>query len=337
MRFAVLGLGFMGSTHLKALRGIPGVEVAAVCSLDERALSGDLSAIQGNIGGPGERLDFSAVKKYRDPAAALSGPEIDAVDICLPTNLHGAIAIQALRAGKHVLVEKPMALDGAAADAMAAEAERQDRVLMTAQVVRFTPAYAALRNAVRGGALGAVRSAAFRRRCAAPAWGGWLTDPAQSGGGVFDLLIHDVDFCLHLLGKPQAVLATGYENLAAGIDCVTAQLFYPHGVATIAGGWHHPKSYPFSADYTVVADGGTVEYNATTPTPMVYGQDGSSRALPLSGEDGYAAEIRYFVECCRAGRKAEFCPPAESADAVKLMRLIMQARAANGEKTACRI
>jgi len=70
---------------------------------------------------------------------------------------------------------------------------------------------------------------------------------------------------------------------------------------------------------------------------MVYGQDGSSRALPLSGEDGYAAEIRYFVECCRAGRKAEFCPPAESADAVKLMRLIMQARAANGEKTACRI
>jgi predicted dehydrogenase len=337
MKLAVLGLGFMGSTHLKALRGIPGVEVAAVCSLDERALTGDLSGIQGNLGGPGERLDFSAVRKYRDPKAPLADPEIDAVDICLPTNLHAATAIQALRAGKHVLVEKPMALDGATADAMAAEAERQDRVLMTAQVVRFMPAYAALRKAVRGGELGAVRWAAFRRRCAAPAWGGWLMDPAQSGGGIFDLLIHDVDFCLHLLGKPQAVLATGYENLAAGMDTVSAQLFYPRGVATIAGGWHHPKSYPFSADYTVVADGGAVEHNAATPTPMVYGQDGSIRALPLSGEDGYAAEIRYFVECCRAGQKADFCPPAESADAVKLMRLIEEARTRNGEKIECGI
>jgi predicted dehydrogenase len=337
MKFAVLGLGFMGSTHLKALRAIPGVEVAAVCSLDERALTGDLSAIQGNIGGPGERQDFSAVKKYRDPGPPLADPEIDAVDICLPTNLHAAIAIEALRAGKHVLVEKPMALDGATADAMVAEAEKQGRILMAAQVVRFIPAYAALRNLVRGGELGAVRSAAFRRRCAAPAWGGWLMDPKQSGGGIFDLLIHDVDFCLHLLGNPEAVLATGYENLALGIDCVNAQLFYPQGVAAISGGWHHPKSYPFSADYTVVADGGTVEFNSATPAPMLYAQDGASRELSITGVDGYAAEVLYFVECCRAGSNPALCPPAESADAVKMMRLIEQARARSGEKIECRI
>ncbi len=327
----------MGSTHLLALRAIPGVEVTAVCSLDERALTGDLSAIQGNIGGPGERLDFSAVKKYRDPGPPLADPEIDAVDICLPTNLHAAIAIEALRAGKHVLVEKPMALDGATADAMAAEAEKQDRILMAAQVVRFVPAYAALHDLVRGGGLGAVRSAAFRRRCAAPAWGGWLMDPKQSGGGIFDLLIHDVDFCLHLLGKPEAVLATGYENLASGIDCVHAQLLYPRCVATISGGWHHPKSYPFSADYTVVADGGTVEFNSATPAPVLYAQDGASRELPITGVDGYAAEVRYFVECCRAGRKPALCPPAESADAVKMMRLIEEARARSGETIECRI
>jgi predicted dehydrogenase len=208
---------------------------------------------------------------------------------------------------------------------------------MTAQVVRFLPAYAALRKAVQGGELGAVRSAAFRRRCAAPAWGGWLMDAAQSGGGIFDLLIHDVDFCLHLLGKPEAVLATGYANLAAGIDTVNAQLFYPGVVASIAGGWHHPKAYPFSADYTVVADGGTVEHNAATPTPIVYGQDGSCRELPVSGVDGYAAEVEYFVECCRSGREAGFCPPAESACAVKTMRLIEEARARNGERIECRI
>src|SRR5438445_10404562 len=111
MRIGVLGLGFMGSTHLKALRGIPGVEVAAVCSSDEARLSGDLSGIQGNIGGPGEKLDFSAVKKFREIGPLLADPDIDAVDICLPTHLHSEVAIKALRSGKHVLVEKPMALD----------------------------------------------------------------------------------------------------------------------------------------------------------------------------------------------------------------------------------
>jgi predicted dehydrogenase len=327
----------MGSVHLRALRAIPGVEIAAVCSLDARALSGDLTAVQGNIGGPGERLDFSGVRTYADPESALAGQDIDAVDICLPTHLHAATAIQALRAGKDVLVEKPMALDGAAADRMAAEAETHGRILMVAHVVRFLPAYAALRAAVKQGGLGPARSAMFRRRCAAPAWGGWLMDPAQSGGGVFDLLIHDVDFCLHLFGKPEAVLATGHEQLASGIDCVNAQLFYPHGVATIAGGWHHPKAYPFSAGYTVVMDGGTVEYGPAAPAPVLYGKDGASRALPLADGDGYAAEIEYFVECCRARRKAGLCPPRESVEAVKMMRVILEARHRNGEKILCGI
>ena len=139
MRLALLGLGFMGSTHLKALRGIAGARLAAVFSNDERQLAGDLTAVQGNFGGPGEMQDFSAVRKYRELEPLLADPEIDAVDICLPTDLHADAAVAALRAGKHVLVEKPMALDGRAADRMAEEAERRNRTLMTAQVLRFWP------------------------------------------------------------------------------------------------------------------------------------------------------------------------------------------------------
>src|SRR5579872_6966932 len=122
MKFAVVGLGFMGSTHLKAMRGLPGVELAAVYSSDERKLAGDLTAIQGNLGGPGERLDFSNVGKYREIEALLADVAIDAVDICLPTDLHELAAIEALRAGKHVLVEKPMALDATGAGRMLAAA-----------------------------------------------------------------------------------------------------------------------------------------------------------------------------------------------------------------------
>ena len=75
MRIAVLGLGFMGSTHLKAYKNIPSVQVAAVASSSEKKLAGDLSEIQGNIGGPGEKMDFSGVRKYRTPEEAVRDPD----------------------------------------------------------------------------------------------------------------------------------------------------------------------------------------------------------------------------------------------------------------------
>ena len=326
----------MGSTHLKALKNIPDVQVVAVSSDDPVALSGDLSGVQGNIGGPGEKMDFSSMRKYSKAEDAVADPEAEAVDVCLPTHLHAPIAVAALRAGKHVLVEKPMALDGAQTDQMVAEAARSGRVLMTAQVLRFWPAYEVLRERLKG--LGAVRSAFFRRRCAAPAWARWVADPTQSGGGVFDLLIHDVDMCLHLFGAPESVSATGYEDAPRGIDWILAQLHYRDiATVTITGGWHHPKAYPFSMEYTVVADGGTVEYSSAGREPTLYRADGEAETLAQSDRDGYQAEIEYFVKCAKAGRQPELCPPQESGAAVKLARLMVEARDHKGEKIPCKL
>lgn len=338
MKIGLIGLGFMGSTHLKALQRIPGVELAAVSSDDPRALSGDLSHIQGNIGGPGEKLDFSGLRQYSDALLAARDPEVEAVDICLPTHLHASVAIEALRAGKHVLVEKPMALTRAEADRMIEEADKAGRILMVAQVLRFYPSYVTLREALKAGKLGAVRSALFRRRCAAPAWSVWMGDPARSGGGVFDLLIHDIDMCLHLFGKPEAVSATGHEDLKRGIDFVLAGLHYP-GIGTVAvtGGWHHPKSYPFSMEYTVTGDEATAEYSSAGRPPTLYKVDGSSEKLLELQTDGYQAEIEYFVECCRTGARPALCPPEESAASVQLARLILEARDRKGEKIECKL
>jgi predicted dehydrogenase len=325
MRIAVLGLGFMGSVHVRAMGETPGVELAAVYSSDSRKLSGDLSAIQGNLGGPGGNFDFSGVKQYREIDALLADSAIDAVDLCLPTDLHEPVATAALRAGKHVLVEKPMALDGESSRRMIAEAERADRVLMTAQVLRFFPEYVALREAMPN--LGAVRAATFSRRCAEPAWGGWLKDPVRSGGGAFDLLIHDVDMCLHLFGRPCAVAATGSG------DWVTGQFFYNGFTAGIEGGWQAPAAYPFCMEYRVTMDRGTVEFSSAGKPPVLYKDTESP--LPLPKTDGYAAEIAYFAECCRRGARPERCLPEESAVAVEMTRALLEARERNGEKTEC--
>jgi len=338
VRLGLLGLGFMGSTHLKAMRSLNDVRLVAVFSNDERQLAGDLTAVQGNFGGPGQKHDFSHVRKYRELEPLFADPEIDVVDVCLPTDFHADAVTAALRAGKHVLVEKPMALDGRAADRMVEEAERHGRTLMVAQVLRFWPEYEALRDVVRDPQSGDMRSATLRRRCAAPGWGGWLNDQARSGGGVFDLLIHDVDICLHLFGAPEAVSATGHTDPSAGIDVLQAQLFYSGGRGVfVAGGWHHSGSFPFLMEYTVTLDHGTVDWSSARGGPTLYGADGNTRVLELHEHDAYAAEIEYFLSCCRAGRTPEICPPRESAAAVELMLLITESRKRKGERIPCRI
>jgi predicted dehydrogenase len=338
MRIAVLGLGFMGSTHLKAWKNIPSATLVAVADGDEQRLTGDFSQIQGNIGGPGERMDFSRVRKYRTVDEAVADPDIDAVDICLPTDQHVSAALAALRAGKHVLVEKPLALDGESADQVLREAAKSGRILMTGQVLRFIPSYRVSADMLKSGSLGQVRSALFRRRCAAPGWSKWLHDPAISGGGIFDLLIHDIDYCRHLFGPPESVSAIGYEDMPHGIDWIEARFHYPAiGGVVVSGGWHHPKAYPFSMEFTIMADGGTLEFGSEGRPLTLYRADGSAEKLVTADADIFQEEIEYFLDCAAHGRRPERCLPEESAAAVKLARLMLESRSRNGETIACRI
>jgi predicted dehydrogenase len=338
MRIAVLGLGFMGTTHLKAYKSVPDAEIVAVASEDEKKLGGDLSQVQGNLGGPGEKFDFSGVRKYRELLGAVNDADVEAVDICLPTHLHSPIALAALRAGKHVLVEKPMALTEGAATEMLGEAGRSGKILMVGQVLRFVPAYRAVRTAILSGEFGEIRSVFLRRRCAAPFWNLWLGDVKRSGGGIFDLLIHDVDFAIHLFGSPDRVSATGYEDLEGGIDTITATLQWKDRApaVVITGGWQHKKAYPFSMEFTVTTDGATFEFDSAQGEGVtVYGADGESRPLSMDTGDPFAAELAYFVECCKEGKRPDFCLPQESAEAVRVTRLMLEARKADGVPVQC--
>jgi predicted dehydrogenase len=333
MNVAVAGLGFMGATHLKAWKQVSRARVTAVVSSDERKLTGDLTAVGGNLGGTVEVMDFSDIRKYRTLEEALSDPGVDAVDLCLPTDQHGTAAIAALRAGKHVLVEKPMAMDEAEADIILKEAGRTGRTLMVGQVLRFFPAYVALADTLPASP---VRSAVFRRRCGAPTWNRWLKDSSRSGGGAFDLLIHDVDYCISRWGIPEAVRASGHEDLARGIDIVHAELRYREaGAVIVTGGWH-PGAYPFSMGFTVVTDRSTLEWSSGEADLLEYVADeGDVGIRRLPDSDPFADELQYFTDCAVDGRKPEKCMPEQSAQAVALMRRIIESRNRNGEIIPC--
>ncbi len=336
MKIGVIGLGFMGSTHLQAIARIPGARLVAVMDTNPARLSGDLSEVQGNLGIDGQRMDFTGVKKYSSLKEILSDPQVEAVDICLPTDLHAPVTIEAVRAGKHVLVEKPMALDGASADEMLTAATENERVLMAAQVLRFSPAYQGLAGLVQSAKLGPIRSAFFRRRTAVPAWGPWLADEAKSGGGIFDLLIHDVDMALLLFGVPEAISATGHEDMPNGIDSIVSEFYYPEiGSVTIAGGWYPANEYPFSMEYTVVGDLGVAEYSSAGRPPSIYWTDGSNELLEDDEMDPYQAELEYFLKCCDGGHQPDLCHPSSSALAVRVTQLMIAARKQAGDKVKC--
>ena len=136
---AVLGAGFMGGTHARAFARIPDVRVIGVSSR-----SADKAAALAQAVG---------AEPFTDLLELLHDPRVDAVSITLPTNLHAEVAIAALRAGKHVFVEKPLALTLAACDAVIAAAAEANRVLMVAHVLRFWPEYMAIADLLRRGDL----------------------------------------------------------------------------------------------------------------------------------------------------------------------------------------
>jgi predicted dehydrogenase len=234
-----------------------------------------------------------------------------------------------MQTGKHVLVEKPMALTLDDCDRMIAVAEQEKRILMVGQVLRFWPEYRYLLEFVRSQAYGAVRSATFIRQGAAPNWSNWLLVDERSGGAVLDLLIHDIDQALLLFGMPERVSA---KRLGEA-DAVMATLIYPGGPEVrIQGGWF-AEGTPFSMTFQVRAERAELEFAQTGLT--LSDAAGQRLTMTPNGADAYEEQLRYFVHCCQNGEQPKQCMPRESAQAVKVALLLKQSREMGGEQIRC--
>ncbi len=330
LRVAVAGLGFMGKTHLHAWSHVDGAELAAIVTADPRKLSGDLSTTGGNLETAASQFDFTGLQRYSRLEDALADPTIDAVDLCLPTHLHAEAGLAALRAGKHVLLEKPLARTSPEAYALIGEAAHSGRTLMAGHVLRFFPEWQELHRHV---SRATTKLGSFRRNCASPTWSPWLNDPAKSGGAPLDLLIHDADFALHCFGLPSAVSAQGVCDPAARIDWLTARLTFPKsGPVEITGGWHPSPAYPFSMEFNFLTEAGTLDWSSAGRPLTLFPSDGPAAPIALApSPDPWVAQFQYFTSCARAGRPPTLCPPAESAHAVRLIELIIESRNRNGE------
>ncbi|MCY2958831.1 MAG: Gfo/Idh/MocA family oxidoreductase [Planctomycetota bacterium] len=300
----VIGLGLMGRTHVEAYgaasKAGPACRLVAVADPDAARLSGRVT-VQGNLQASAndERLfDPRTVRTSTEAQRVIDDPEVELVSICTPTDTHVDLARRALRAGKHVLLEKPVSLDPVAIDELAGEAERAGRICMPAMCMRYWPGWSWLRDALGDGRHGAVQSAVFQRCASKPAWNpGFYADPTRSGGALYDLHVHDADLAHWLFGAPESIAATGTR------DHVTALYRYAHGPqhVVLEGGWDHATGFPFRMRFVVVFERATAEFDLRRDPKLEISSDGRVETPVLDDWTGYDGEVRAVLESVRSG------------------------------------
>ncbi len=197
IKIGIIGCGSISKHHIKAYLANDEVELYALCDIDEKRLA--------HIG-----EKYGIERRYTDYNDLLALPELDAVSVCTWNSTHASITIAALKAGKHVLCEKPMATNLEDARLMEQTAKETGKLLMIGFVRRFGNDIKMIRDLGSEGAFGEFyyAKASYIRRNGNP--GGWFGDKARSGGGpLIDLGVHVIDFVRYAMGNPKPVSAYG--------------------------------------------------------------------------------------------------------------------------------
>lgn len=317
---AVVGLGFMGLTHINAYRKLNDVNIVAVCDAVRQPVNGVLAGVSGNVAGS-DTVDLGpSVRAYQRIEDLLADGDVDLVDLCVPTSLHVPQTLAALSAGKHVICEKPLARTSTLSKEIVDAAAKADTVFMPAMCMRFWPGWAWLKELKEQGTYGQILTARFRRVSAPP---GWSRDTyfkgGDSGGALFDLHVHDTDFVQFLFGRPTAVYSTGVSRFSGATDHVVTQYKVPGGAAVYAeGSWLMASG--FSMSYTVMFENATIDYDSARGAEALHvlEEGKETRVVSLDGPDGYVGELNHLLTAIRTGQQPTIVTAADGLSAVEI-------------------
>lgn len=289
MRVAILGAGSMGHTHATGWVSTDAKVVGVVAQ--DRASAEEVAALCG-------------ASVYDSLDAVL--PQVDIVDICLPTHLHCEFTLKAAAAGKHIFCEKPIARTVEDGQQMIATCKAAGVRLFVGQVVRFFPQYAGAHDALKAGKLGKLAVLRLTRVSYRPNKGqnSWFDDVERSGGPLLDMLVHDYDYARWMGGEVERVYTRCSPPDSGGIsEYAQVLLRYRSGaMAHIEGGWAYPLGM-FRTKIEAAGDGGLLEWESDSTAPLTtYFKAAPGEVadvgLPLSPleVDPYTAIIQHFYD-----------------------------------------
>ena len=331
IKIGIIGIGFMGMTHFEASKSVTGGRVAAIATRNEAKLKGDWSSIQGNFGPRGSaETDLTDVKCYSDYKELLADPEIDLVDICLPVSFHEQVAIEALEAGKHVLVEKPIAVELEAGQRMYDKAQEKGLQFMVAHVLPFFSEFQFLSDAAESGRYGKLKAAHFRRVICPPAWSRDVAELTKLGGAGIDLHIHDNHFIRSVCGMPTHIFSTGhlYEGTIEQVH--SNYIFSDSDIAVSAvSGSIAANGFKFGHGYEAFFENATLQFDAGTygsdwvvnrPLSVITNDDNIE--LPTFPEESWCGaftkEIQVAINAIAEGTSAGHLEGVRALDALRM-------------------
>jgi predicted dehydrogenase len=322
----LIGAGFIGRNHFNQYEKLTQkAKVVALCDKEADRRAGDWSQVGGNVAdAQGTKRNLGDIRQFADWRELVADPQVQMVDICVPTYLHAEMAIAALQTGKHVLCEKPMALTVEQCDKVLAAATKARGRFMIAQCIRFWPECVYLKQAVDDGRFGRLKALNLRRQASTPTYScdNWLLDPKLSGGAILDLHVHDTDWALHLLGTPQMITAQTCDRDGSTDRVHSLWHYRPDLVVQIEGFWDMPPAFGFNMGFTARFENATVLFELTSGKPLtVLKQDGSTETPAMAPNDGYFNEIDYFLGCIDRKAGPTISTPAESREAVRMAML----------------
>jgi len=334
LKIGVIGTGGIAGWHLKSYAANPNAEIAAVC---------DLNAARAQSVAD----EWEAKRAYADPAELFADDEIDAVSICTWNNTHAPLAIQAIEAGKHVLVEKPMSRTYAEAEEVLRVAEAHDRVVQVGFVRRHSANCRVLKSFIDAGELGDVyyAKASCIRRMGNP--GGWFADKAISGGGpLIDIGVHVIDLCWYLMGSPKVTSVSGNTYAKLGNrsnvttfprykvadydptkndveDMANAVIRFENGASMIMDTSFSLHATKDSIGVSVYGDKGGADLEpslqiATERHETMVNMQPQLGSDTFDLTDGFSHEIANFVDTCR-GEAESIAPAWHGAEIMKIL------------------
>ncbi len=327
----IAGVGFMGMTHYNAYQKIRGAKVRALCEQDKKRLAGDWRTIKGNFGPQGTKMDLNGIDRYSELDELLADPKLDLIDVCLPPSLHAKVTIAALKAGKHVFCEKPIALTPADARRMVATARKAGRQLMIGHVLPFLPEYAFAYKAVTGGKYGRLLGGYFKRIISDPLWLPDFYNPKTTGGPMLDLHVHDAHFIRVICGMPRAVQSVGSMR-GEVVERFSTQFLFddPDLVVTATSGVIDQQGRAFTHAFEIYLEKATIIFDAAgigkdwvVGYPVtVLTADGRVQRPKLPAGDpaevAFPAELKEVIGAVRTGTPSKLLAGDLACDAVVL-------------------
>ena len=244
LKVGFIGTGGIAQAHLNAWGKCADTEIVALCDVSEKALASSA-----------EKACVPAEKLFSDYHKMLDSVELDIVDVCTPNAMHAKPTIAALQAGANVIVEKPAATSAREVEQMIAAGQDAGKLLMVAQVMRYSTEGQTLKSWIKQGLIGDIYwgRAEYLRRRGVPAWGAFIDRTASGGGPCYDIGVHVLDLALHLMDFPEPV------TVSAGVYLKLANK--PSVMK------HDPKQYTVPEDFAVAlirfADGRTLSLGAS--------------------------------------------------------------------------